>query len=157
MALFKHFAMCCLLQSNHLSLQTFYSTVCLVDIKNSSNPPSTIVLFLPHRAGCPGETCTRAVILSQGKNSCNSKSWMSISLQLRMEFCSAESPSSKDGIPDRLHQAYCCFLCFFDGANIYSQQPLLLLAPCSMCNAFFPKTISIGTSESSSCICEKAQ
>lgn len=89
MALFNHFAMCYVLKSNHSSLQTYYSMICLVDIKNGSNPPSTIVLFLPRRAGCPGETCAHAVIFSQGKNSCNSKSWMSISLQLRtvISFC----------------------------------------------------------------------
>lgn len=145
------------MQSNNFPLQMYYSMICLVDIKNGSNPPNSIVLFLPHRAGCPGETCTHAVIFSQGKNSCNSKSWMSISLQLRTVIFSAESPSSKDSIPGRLHQAYCCFLYFSGDANIYSQQPFLLLAPCTMCNAFFPKTISIGTSESSSCVCEKAQ
>lgn len=66
--------------------------------------------------------------------------------------------ASEDSIPGRLHQARRCFLCFSGDADVYSQWPfLLLLAPCTICNAFFLKTISIGTSESSSCICEKAQ
>lgn len=92
MALFNHFAMCGLLQSNHFSLQAYYITICPVDIKNGSNPPSTIGLFLPRRAGCPGETCTHAVIFSQGKNSCNSKSCMSFSLQLRMIILFCREP-----------------------------------------------------------------
>lgn len=48
--------------------------------------------FSPRGAGCPGETCTHAVIFSQDESSCDSKSWMSISLQLRMVILVCREP-----------------------------------------------------------------